>query len=301
LRRVRFAQAMLVVLLGVMPSVVAGVSANAENAVTTRTILSVKVADSPPAPVFIALVRTVLPQGTINRNIATDGVWSIAVESGALTMASPEANGGQDDGFLRAADLPPSYRSSSPGGQSQQTVTQGDALVFTDPPAFTIGNAGADSSTYLEIILAPHATLGLVRHITMDLIVVDPIAIANVDLLPADPVEIRLEEIEIGQGSSLAFPASAGPRMLIVRSGTATTVVASGTVTLRPDVGIDSPTAAVGDQTLVSGKSMALKDRDELVVQAGASGEVKNSGSEPVILWSLSVVSVTKSTYSPGS
>jgi hypothetical protein len=298
LRRVLIAPVLLLVLLG---ATVLAVSVSATDPVTTRTILSVQIADSPPPPAFLALVRTVLPQGTVNRNLPTEGVWFIAVEKGTLTLESPESNDGWTDGFARAADAPPSYRSSSANATLSQTVARGEAMGVTDPPAFTVGNAGADSSIYLEIILAPRATLGLVRHITMDLIVVEPLAIANVAPLPADPVEIRLDEVEIAGGTTFAIPASAGPRVVMVRRGMATVTVESGTITVRSDVGLDTPIASVGEQALIATKPVALNDRDEIVVQAGASGAVLNSGSEPVTLWVLSLVSVTKSTYSPGS
>jgi len=301
MRRIRWSLAKFVVLLGVVPSLGASVSAETEQAVTTRTILSVQVADAPPAPAYLALVRTVLPTGTINRNIATDGIWCIAVESGSLTLESPDVSGGKSVGFLRAADALPSYRSAAPNSLTLETVNQGDILVVVDPTSYTMSNASADSSTYLEIVIASRATVGLVRHISLDLIVVDPIAIAKTDLLPADPIEIRLEEIVIGQGSSLAIPASAGPRILMVRAGTPSTVIASGIATVRHEVGIDSPTTAVMDQTLVSGKPLTLNERDQVVVQPGAIGEVRNSSTDPAIVWALSVVSVTKRTYSPGS
>jgi hypothetical protein len=301
LRRTLIVPVLILVLLGPVASVSAGAAASAEDAVTTRTILSLHIADSPPPPAFIALVRTVLPLGAVNRNVATDGVWCIAVESGALSLESPESDDGMNAGFLRAADAPPSYRSSTVGGQSSQTVVPGEALVFTDPRTFTIGNAGADSSTYLGIVFASRPTLGFVRHITMDLIVVDPLALAQTDVLPADPVEIRLEEIDLGPSATLAIPAFAGPRVLMVVSGTATTRITAGTVTLRSDVGTDSPTPMSSEQALVAGTPTTIDDRDEVIVQAGASGQVNNSGPDAVTLWSLSVVSVIKSTYSPGS
>jgi hypothetical protein len=260
-------------------------NAPAETGVAAQPILAVSFADAPVAPAFLAVTRYTLPPGTAIDAGPTEGPRFFLVESGEITVRSAVPD---DSGFRRAADAPP--RAAPGGGGNDVLMRAGDHHLPADPAPVELRNNGARAAALLDAILFPSTPMGLVPYTTMDGVVVDPLVGGVADALPAAPVEVRIERIDVATGEQVALAAAPGPRLFVVESGTLGLSASGGVITYSSAAG-NNPGAVAGRvRTVAVGSEALLTARGSVVVQADAVGVARNLGRTRLTLLSLSVL-----------
>ncbi len=255
-----------------------------DGGVATQPILAVQFPDTPPAPAFVAVVRYTLPPGTSVPSGETTGPRLFIAESGEITVASIES----DAGFRRAADAPPSQ--SSQTSVTDAILRPGDHFLLTDPAPIDLRNDGSRAAVVLDAFVFPAAPLGVVPHTTMDGVVVDPLVFGVADAMPAAPVELRIERLDIDNGSQISLTASSGPRLFVVESGTLGLFAETGVITYSGAAGNNPGSTAGRVRTVSPGSESLLTARGSVVVQAGASGAARNLGRTRLVLLSVTLL-----------
>jgi hypothetical protein len=278
----------LIVLIGLVaapPALAHDSAAPTESGVATQPILAVSFADAPVAPAFVAVTRYTLPPGTAIDAGPTDGPRLFLVESGEITVRSAVPD---DSGFRRAADAPP--RAAPGGGGNDVLLRAGDHHLPADPAPVELQNDGARAAALLDAIVFPSTPMGLVPYTTMDGVVVDPLVGGVADVLPAAPVEVRIERLDVATGEQVPLAAAPGPRLFVVESGTLGLSAGGGIITYSSAAG-NNPGAVAGRvRTVAVGSEALLTARGSVVVQADAVGVARNLGRTRLTLLSLAVL-----------
>src|SRR5262249_9207034 len=256
--------------------------------VAIHPVFAARFADVPPAPAFVAVTRYTPPPGPSLASGTTTGPRLFLVESGEVTIHSTEA----DTGFRRAADAPP----VSGAGGPDVTLRPGDHYAPTDPASFRLRNDGARGADFLDAIVFPKAPFGLVPYTTMDAVRVDPRVAGVADALPAAPVEMTIERLDVAPDQEVALAAAPGPRLFVVESGSLGLAADAGVITYG-DAASSNPGSSAGRVRAVApGSESPVTALGPVVVQAGASGAARNRGQTHLMLLSLSLLPANPAT-----
>ncbi len=287
---------LLTVLASTPASPASGAVRPTDAGVTIQSILDVRFADAPAAPAYIAMTRFTLPPGTSFNSGPTMGPRLFLAESGEVTVRSTVSDGG----FRRAADAPDGPATSGAGGP-EVIIRAGDYFLPVDPTPLQLRNDGTRAASFLDAIVFPSAPQGAVPYTTMDGVVVDPLVTGVADAVPVAPVELRIERLDVATGEQVILAAAAGPRLFVVESGTLGLAADAGVITYSGAAGNNPGSIAGRVRTVAPGSESLLTARGSVVVQAGASGRARNLGRTRLVLLSLTLLSASKATYSPGS
>jgi len=255
--------------------------------IVTLPMLSATFTESPPAPAFVAVTRTILPPRTSISSGETAGPRLIVVESGDVELQSSVGNAG----FLRAADASPGMASIS-GGITDAVLHPSDTFRLNKQAAIDFVNTGSHAAIYLDLILFPKPPLGMGPFTTMDGVVVDPLVGVVADALPVAPVHVRIDRLELAQGVPIDLASVDGPRLIVVESGTLGVSVASGVITYSSAAGLNPGSTAGRSRTVPTEREMLLRARGSIVVHADATGTLCNLGRNQLHLFWVQIQSV---------
>jgi hypothetical protein len=259
--------------------------------VTTEPILAVRFADAPPAPAYIAVTRFTLPPGTAVDSGPTTGPRLFLVESGNLTVRSAAS---ADTGFRRAADAPAA--ALPPGASPDVLLHAGEYHLPADPASRELRNDGTHAAAFLDAVVFSSAPVRTAPFTTAAGVIVDPLVAGIADALPATPIELRIERLDVATGEQVALAAAPGPRLLVVESGTLGLAATAGVITYSSAAG-NNPGAVAGRvRTVAPGSEALLTARGSVFVQAGAVGTAGNLGRTRLVLLSLTLLPASQAT-----
>jgi hypothetical protein len=253
--------------------------------VTSQTIAGETFVNPATTPVFVALARYILPPGTSITSGETTGPRLIYVESGQLSIQSSA----DDRGYLRATDAPP-WADSSSGKGADLVLPAGThyQLVIADT-AFDFANEGARAATFLDAIVFASAPTSIVPYTTMDGVVVDPLVVAVGVTVPSRSIDLEVARVELGANAALDLPTSTGPRLFVIESGTLQIANETGAITYSSSAGLNHGSQPGRSRPISPGDATVLRARGSIVVEAGASGRITNTGRGRLVLLGLFV------------
>lgn len=253
--------------------------------VTSQTIATAQFVNPATTPMFIALARYILPPGTSITSGATTGPRLIYVESGQLSIQSDAGR----PSFLRAADAPLWAESSSGNGGGFVLPAGAHYQPIIAETTFDFANQGARAAIFLDAMVVASAPTGIAAYTTMDGAVVDPLVVAIGAHVPSGPIDVDITRVELGANAALDLPATTGPRLIVVESGTLQIANETGAMSYSSSAGLNPGSQPGRSRPIARGRSAVLRARGSIVVEVGASGRIANTGRGHLMLLGLFV------------
>jgi hypothetical protein len=272
-------------LLMVMSAQLAGAQDPTPDDVTSQTIAAANGVNPATTPVFVALARYILPPGTSITSGTTTGPRLIYVESGQLSIQSSA----DQRGFLQAADAPPWADSSSGRGGDVVLPAGANFQPVIADTTFDFANEGTRAATFLDAIIFASAPTGIVPYTTMDGVVVDPLVVAIGATVPSGVIDVRFSRIELAANAVLDLPATTGPSLIVIESGTLQIANETGSITYSSSAGLNPGSQPGRSRPIPPGDATVLRARGSIVVATGAAGRITNHGRGRLVLLGLFV------------
>lgn len=255
--------------------------------IASQRILTVRFADAPAAPAFIAVVRFILPPGATIASDPTVGPRLFLVESGEVTLRS--GNPGES-GFLRAADAPTS--AVGPGASELGvSLLPGAFHAVTEPVPIELRNETGHATVILHAMISPTPP-SFVRPATgANGAITDPLVSGVASALPAAPITVQIDRVGIDTGRQVTLPPAPGPRLLVVQSGTLGLAAIAGDISYSSAASNNPGSVAGRVRTAAPGSEILLTARGSAFLQPDASGIARNLGRNRLTLLALSILS----------
>jgi mannose-6-phosphate isomerase-like protein (cupin superfamily) len=247
---------------------------------TARTPLaSGLLAALPPAPALVGLARVTYAPGAGEQiGIGPYGDL-IYVESGELTIRT--------DGMAtvtRSDSDTQSYQEQL-GSGTAFVVGEGDSTVVPGGFPVEIRNAGQEEAVLLVGFVGivegdpagrPADPAGVVQQL---------LGMGMTDAVPAAPGSVALDSVAIEAGASLPIADGASALTLIAVDSDNVTLICDAPLTVFRTAGPPTQVPAGGEVAIGMG--------DSVLLPMGASGEIRNAGSDPAAVMTLTVASVS--------
>jgi len=229
--------------------------------VAVAPLLTERLTDLPPAPVFVALVRLTYLPGTAVVSPAVTGTTLLYVESESIVVEVGEVEATGSPG-------PAGAGAASPAAGGGTPVEAGRAIVVPADTPFVSRNDGSESAVTLQVRISPSAN----PPPSGGPLAFDRLGSGVAAALPAVPVQVEMSRVTLDAGASTTPMVVPGPVLVRVEIGTLNLVTPGSEATL-----------AVGGTAFI---------------QAGTESAARNAAAEPLVLL---VVTISPATAGDGA
>ena len=224
----------------------------------------------PPAPAFVGVARLTFPAtaGIVGGSIA--GPRMFLIETGQFAVLA-------DDPAIIWRQRDASQTEDLPAG-AEATLVAGDLLIVHRNPPFTVVNTSDKPATLLDIVVWPPIAERIRPFVTEAGVIFEPLVIGDILQFPENPARVLLQRFSMPRSAESSFELDLGPQLLYVESGVLGIAAISGTVHYS-SAASNAPSSVSGRlKTLEIGDEALLTAGGAALVQAGATGTIRNLG-----------------------